>query len=424
MTVSEFAEFIRPIEEGFKKEERMQTIYKIFVDKFGENRVDMHKENIDTDLVINKLALLSPGCVNFDFNDFPAGTRDIISQNYNRNFISWGINELREIPNDFWESAIKRAYDSVYANNVSRKRPYIMVHFPCVTVTNEFGSSTTIKDLFMKTILSDIGNYVGLLGNRSTYTRKQLISGYIHSHLPRLAEGSPQSFSSFCTGRGPINTVKSSLLRKYDEMDWQLYCYELNRLVSVESITGTPYIRLDEMRDDSANALYMDKFSFQDTGILYKKFLKYFLDNKTVEIKFNYIDNHYDLNVDFVKFVLDVSKCYSEFIEKYENKFDILADVKFEPVLITNNKFYHKVSASRERINRFIESWNHGTLFTFKGKDVPFVVEDIEELSDNAVMAVSTKLINGIYTDLIILANNGEIIRENLASDEQETGII
>jgi hypothetical protein len=89
-----------------------------------------------------------------------------------------------------------------------------------------------------------------------------------------------------------------------------------------------------------------------------------------------------------------------------------------------NNKFYLKDGTSRERVDRFIEDYNGTSVLTFKGKSVPLVVEDAGEVVDNEVSVVSRSLINGIYTDLVILANNGEIIRKSLASNEQETRII
>ena len=428
MRTDEFVAYIAEKLKPLNLEERLNKVYDIFVEKFGEERVELIRGEMPAwDTIYTKLFNSCPGDAStyFHTENYESPVVQLLRQKWYERFINWEQGDLDMLPIEFWEGVVVNAYHR--ANEYSYYRgSCIVVHFPIVTIVNEFGSNTTVKDLYMKTWITDIGTYTGeLVGMRTTFTRKQIASRYIHSHIHKLSYDDPESFNHFCTGHGPINSVMTNLCHGFDEMDWQVYCYELNRLVSVESVAGTPYIRMDEMNNKNASQIYMDKFSFNDYGMCYVEFLKYFLKNKTIDIKFNFLDGHYDLNVNFAKFVLDISKCYKEFTRKADAKSLALTSThRFTSVLMINNKFYLKDGISRERVDRFIEDYNGTSVLTFKGKSVPLVVEDAGEVVDNEVSVVSRGLINGIYTDLVILANNGEIIRKSLASNEQETRII
>ena len=425
MTTSEFTQYIIKVEDRFKPEERLVNIRNIFIEKFGKDFVELNTGNIAKSTLYGTLCFMTLNDVMGDVVPLlnTSGIAGLYQRMCGESLVNWNETDLNLIPDNIWEIIFARAYQRLFHNGQHRNCPYIMVYFPSVTITNEYGASTTVKDLYMKVIIGGMGNTIELEGNRSTYTMKQLLVGYRHSHLNTLDRSSPQIFGYFCTGSGPINGIMNNLRIKYDEMDWRLYCYELNRLVSVESIAGTPYVRLESMSDNNARSICIDRFNFVNLITTEsKRFLLYFLKNKLVEIKFNYIDGHYDLNVDFVKFVLDITRCYKEYTVTNP---PINIREGLIHVLIINNKFYYKESDSRRQLSSFIDAHQNQILFQFKGKDVKLIIEDATiETADNEVLIVSPQLVDIIYSYLLILANNGDIIREELASNEQETGII
>lgn len=426
MTTSEFTQYIIKVEDRFKPEERLVNIRNIFIEKFGKDFVELNTGNIAKSILYDTLRFMTLNDVIGDVAPLlnTSGIAGLYHRMCEESLVNWNEIDLNLIPDNIWEIIFARAYQRLFHNGQHRNCPYIMVYFPSVTITNEYGASTTVKDLYMKVIIGGMGNTIELEGNRSTYTTKQLLVGYRHSHLNTLDRFHPSIFGHFCTGSGPINGIMNNLRIKYDEMDWRLYCYELNRLVSVESIAGTPYVRLESMSDNNARSICTDRFNFVNLRTTEgKKFLLYFLKNKLVEIKFNYIDGHYDLNVDFVKFVLDITRCYKEYT--VNNPIVLYVSSDLIPVLIINNKFYYKESDSRRQLSSFIDAHQNQTLFQFKGEDVKLIIEDATiETADNEVLIVSPQLVDIIYSYLLILANNGDIIREELASNEQETGII
>lgn len=132
---------------------------------------------------------------------------------------------------------------------------FVIVHFPQAVVENENGEQETIFDLFVR-----ISPYrgTGITAMRTTFTDRHIISGYAHSHLPRMY-GAPR-WESWCLGGGPIRNT----LHRLDDNRTEpgligLLCLELKTLVATESLRGGPYIRMSEL---SQGVTYKEIFNF------------------------------------------------------------------------------------------------------------------------------------------------------------------
>ena len=110
----------------------------------------------------------------------------------------------------------------------------IVVWWPEVTVTNEHDRSIVIWDLFAKIGINTLGTIPyeqpGFLLKRSTYNTSQLLSGYLHSHIPHTYANRENliAWKSPCLGRGPIRGTIMSLKSDYDDTMWMLFCQELS----------------------------------------------------------------------------------------------------------------------------------------------------------------------------------------------------
>lgn len=134
--------------------------------------------------------------------------------------------------------------------NVDLQGQIIIVHFPKVTVTNENNRSVDITHLWVKVQVSLNGTIDGTFQMmRSEFTATQFASGYSHSHLPSI-KTTELSWGSPCLGDGPIRGTISSLSIEFSEEMWNLFCLELSKYVTVESLTGGPYIRLETIGTD------------------------------------------------------------------------------------------------------------------------------------------------------------------------------
>ena len=132
--------------------------------------------------------------------------------------------------------------------NVDLQGQTILIHFPEVEVTNEHDRSVDITHLWVKVKLSLDGTIDGYFQMmRSELTLEQFESGYSHSHIPSVNTGNYYKWSDPCLGNGPIKNTIASLSTQFSEEMWNLFCLELSKYVTVESLTGVPYMHLERI---------------------------------------------------------------------------------------------------------------------------------------------------------------------------------
>ena len=132
--------------------------------------------------------------------------------------------------------------------NVDLQEQTILIHFPEVKVTNEHDRSVDITHLWVKVKLSldgTINGYFQMM--RSELTFEQFESGYSHSHIHCVNTGNYYRWSDPCLGSGPIRNTIASLSTQFSEEMWNLFCLELSKYVTVESLTGVPYMYLERI---------------------------------------------------------------------------------------------------------------------------------------------------------------------------------
>ena len=129
-------------------------------------------------------------------------------------------------------------------------------------MTNENDKSIIIQDLYAKIELDAKGNIPtedrGFTLNRATYPMEQWVCGYMHSHISNIPKGNLTSFQSPCLGTGPINNTVLELKNNCDSTEWMLFCQELSMYVTVESLRGGPYIRMETIGSKRQSSDYTD----------------------------------------------------------------------------------------------------------------------------------------------------------------------
>lgn len=123
-----------------------------------------------------------------------------------------------------------------------------ITYHPEVTVTNEYGKSHKITDVYVKVSFPSFEIELA----RTSYTSEEIRVGYIHSHVHRGNYFT--AFNSFCTGAAntPINEVKKSIKNFYTDKTLvtgfatliMSFIIEVERMIKVESIDGGPYIKM------------------------------------------------------------------------------------------------------------------------------------------------------------------------------------
>ena len=263
--------------------------------------------------------------------------------------------------------------------------PFILVHFPEVTITNEYNDSVNIKDLWAKVYLTFKGTIrSGFLLNRSHYYKSHWNSDYMHSHCPGIPKGRISDFLSPCLGTGPIRDTIHSLVHSYDELLWQLFCRELEVYVGIESISGGPYRRIKNIgisanRRRFDNEFYsMLNFNYNASTIpldYIKKFIIYVI--KSGALKYNFNGTSYSIAMSHIDYYLVISNLFIEWYNEAFNEGEVTISynnllgrgILHKVDIIDNKMYYNKANgANGDTSSPFV--------LRFKDRDIYLNIEE------------------------------------------------
>lgn len=384
----------------------------IFNDFFGEDKVDMQGywslDKFKSWMSIEPLSTYIP-----NGNIVSMGRED------------WNMYKSRSIT-DLTEDQIKKVI-SMLTNTVVKERIgnykfndiFILVHFPHVRVTNENGRFVDINHLWAKVRVMYNGTLNGgFTLNRSEYTMLHLCSMYMHSHISSIPTGNFTNFQSPCTGSGPINGTISTLNMDYDEDMWNMFCLELSKYVTVESIAGRPYHYLEKLGTNNMMAgecrfiTYLSLRRYQYRDIIgpdkLKEFVRDFINSK--KLKFNYVNGSYSIGMSFIEFIVLIS---NEFIKWYNDQFNKkrltaeFEELKRKAILreciIDNGKiYYNKTLDDISNYTQYIGK----KVCMFKGREITVNITDINEVkNENKSIILDTQIALYILTTILKVLN-------------------
>ena len=257
----------------------------------------------------------------------------------------------------------------------------IYVWWPKVIVTNEYNKSVTIQDLYAKIKINSEGlipfEFPSFLLNRATYSIDQFFSDYLHSHIRGIPKNDFQNFLPPCLGGGPIRATITTLKTDYDLVEWMLFCQELSVYVTVESISGGPWRKMETIGSYVIAYNYsnynfnMSKFYCPPcfTKQMEKDFLQYYLTKGHLSLSFR--NGKFVCDMSFYEFILDISNAFISFcnltFHTKSDKQDLFNGGFFETLLVSNGKFY---KANNNYRSQNIDSYKGKYVLTFKGKKI------------------------------------------------------
>ena len=313
-------------------------------------------------------------------------------------------NQVEKVVNLLTNTRVKERIGNSRFNGI-----FILVHFPHVRVTNEHDRFVDINHLWAKVAISYDGTLNGgFLLNRSEYTLLHFSSGYLHSHISSIPTNDFTCFQYPCTGTGPINGTISTLNRDYNEDIWNMFCLELSKYVTVESIVGHPYHYLERLgTNNMENGIdrfitYLSPDYYEDTfsSDKLKEFVRHFINSK--KLKFNYVNGSYSIGMSLIEFMVLIS---NEFIKWYNDQFNKeeltakFAALKRRGILkecvIDNGKIYY--DSARNNVNNYTQ-YIGKKVCVFKGREITIDITDIAEIKNE-----NKSIILNIRTALYIL---------------------
>lgn len=353
--------------------EKPLTIYDIFKGFFGEDFVDMQYEMGDEKKVKSYL--------------FARISDEIVEENF-------------DTPYEVNEESLKNI-----ENTYKDRRFILYVWWPRVTVTNEYDKSVNIKDLYAKIEIENDGcipyECSGFLLNRATYTREQFVSDYMFSHINGIPKDNFSKFLSPCLGSGPIRETINTLKNEYDETTWMLFCQELSMYVTVESIAGGPWRKMEVIGNKSLNSEYID-YTFDNADKNYfisvftnenlKNFIQYYLKHGHLSLR--YVNRRFTCGMLYYEYIIDISNTFIDYYNKYlkstaKKLEDCFTYKLLKSVIVANGKFY---TEGRSDINASsLNIYQNKPVLTFKGKEIRTEITDIDygssEVSYTTVIA-------------------------------------
>ena len=119
----------------------------------------------------------------------------------------------------------------------------VKLHFPKIHISNAKGLTNTILDLYVRVIFKVSSDGIRLRyhfqGVRETFSFKEYLSGYSHSHLP----GINSSWDEFCFGDSntPMNALQYELEDHADWLKIEMLFLQIPAFLEYESVEGVPY---------------------------------------------------------------------------------------------------------------------------------------------------------------------------------------
>lgn len=378
----------------------------IFNDFFGEDKVDMQGywslDKFKSWMNIEPLSTYIP-----DGNIVSMSTNDWSM------YKTWFIADLpgdqvEKVVNVLTNTTVKERIGNAKFNGI-----FILVHFPHVRVTNEHGRFVDINHLWAKVKVSYNGTLNGgFTLNRSEYTLLHIRSHYMHSHISSIPTEDFTQFQNPCTGSGPINGTISALNRDYDEDMWNMFCLELSKYVTVESVAGVPYNYLEKLGTNDMEVgvgrfiTYLSPSYYGDTLSTDKlrDFVRHFINTK--KLKFNYVNGSYSIGMSLPEYIILISNefisWYNDLFNKGEvtNTFDNLKTRELlRECIIDNGKIYY--DRGRNNVNNYAQ-YIGKKVCVFKGREITVDITDIAEVrNENKSIILNTQ--TALYILNIIL---------------------
>lgn len=372
---SEQSEALLGVYEEFKRgTEEVNKVIEIFNDYFGEDKVDFK---------------ISSSC------------KDLIATINTYNPYAENLTE--------WKEAVKDLYIPTYE---------ILIYFPEITITNEHDKSAVLKDLYAKIIIDKRGRISSrhIYLNRSTYTIKEFLSDYMHSHCPGIPkitmEDGYLKFEKMCLGYGPINETLESLSGAFDEDRWNLFCWELDKVIRVESLVGVPYRKLENIGNNAGSTIRIythPKMAFNKEISLQENYIASFIEYviKSNKLKFVYAFGSYTLGMAYKDYIVTISNLfiswYNNLPEKDKAVIYVPAIIKKKAFIVTSFNIYKDLSYSQ----RGIEGLRGAKVCHFKGKDIYVSIIDKDNTLDNYSSLMDETPANNILNSILITINYG-----------------
>jgi len=238
----------------------------------------------------------------------------------------------------------------IYGEGQEYYRIYLFKIFDKVEVKKySNNTSHTIHDLavFNTIGMKDDGEFwiPRMQGLRLSFSNKEILTGYIHSHLKanKSLQRNPCQLGDFCIGADSDTMMLSGMLAtEFSKEQFEVYLYAQDSTIECESNIGTPHIRFSQLLE-TANIGSIN-ISIVDTYDRYSRELLF--SGEPIDVDYYISDNNYhiknnDIFHSFIKKrIIAVSNRWQRYLcKKGENgayySYETLNDAIDSPIPLT-----------------------------------------------------------------------------------------
>ncbi len=296
--------------------------------------------------------------------------------------------------------------DSFIINLYAYTNTTFIIKYPFIRISNSKREYHTIKDLYVKFEFTYEGRMIGAFTmQRSTYSLKELLYNYKHSHVGAIllsngrisSRSSIREFSSVCLGTGPIRDIIAGLGASYseegfNEIVFMQFLNLLDEFVAWESIEGVPYRNLADISKqtiDNLTEIQEDDFQWYSARLGREHITNAILQEDVLDKIQEYL---YTIPKVINGLPYIVVKCDEYALQKYLTTIvDIQDSLISDSIVIYKKDDFGRITyfrKSRNIIDREIlkESLNeiqNTDLFTFKGEVIKLNIEGLEVLDND-----------------------------------------
>lgn len=157
-----------------------------------------------------------------------------------------GIN-INDLSSENVEKVIKAIMEDTYFNVI------IHIRYNSKVITDDKGRTHEMRGLYVNIHFNSITvSFKNIYCNRSTYSMKEIVNGYMYSHVPQK-DATEFTFGSCCLGTDAMGKLRVEMSKLTDKDD-NMKRLQIKRMLkyidlyfSQESSKGRPYIAIDSL---------------------------------------------------------------------------------------------------------------------------------------------------------------------------------
>lgn len=393
----------KDLEDYLFSQDKINEILQIFTDCYGEDRVDIQ---LNTSLEDFSLCLYNTSYASL----IRKGCNDRL-QDCSKNVIKDLITKYKKNKSTYIDRFVDIRGISVY----------ILVYFPKITVTNEYGESIDIEEVYIRVPINICGKMISSFEIiRTKYSYDQYVSGYMHSHAHSGIKKTSSDWRSMCLGSGPLVITTHTLKNNYDLDIWRLFCIELDEYLKVESVAGVPYIRMNRV----GNGFYLSAYKVKHDDFLccniqyqimqytyfFKDFLKFFiwkLCNR--EDYFAFRDNNIYLAISDEQFAIITSKYFIEYCNYRKLDIDLINIIISDYMVLVQRDVSGtlKYNTRTDSYSYNNESSYSTKVLTFKGQDKYVNIDVRTNTNNKEIYLLKPVIVSQILNYILKIVNYG-----------------